>query len=76
MYDFAENPLKLQRAIAETTRENGGKTPDAEIVQARYIALGGKIVAGTVETPKAVEPLETKEEVKEEVKKVKKAKKK
>lgn len=41
MYEFAVNPLKLQRAIAETTEENGGKTPAEEIVEARYVKLGG-----------------------------------
>lgn len=41
MYDFAVNKLKLQRAIAETTRENGGKTPSEEVVKERYIKLRG-----------------------------------
>lgn len=44
-YTFATNKLKLQRAIAETTRDNGGKLPADEIVKEHYVKLGGLLAA-------------------------------
>lgn len=40
MYEFAVNQLKLQRAIAELTKEHG-KTPSEDIVKERYVKLAG-----------------------------------
>lgn len=39
--DFAANKMKLQRAIEETTKENGGVPAAEDVVKARYIKLGG-----------------------------------
>ena len=53
-YTFAVNKLKLQRALAETTKENGGKVPSDEVVKERYIALQGLLV--TEEEAKTAAP--------------------
>ncbi len=57
MYEFAVNQLKLQRAIAETTRENSGKTPSEEVVKERYVKLKGLLVedhADATDAPRRV----------------------
>lgn len=56
-YTFAVNPLKLQRAVAETTRENGGAVPADDVVKERYVKLGGLLAAeeeATTAKPRAV----------------------
>lgn len=62
MYDFAANPMKLQRAIVLAG-------PDGD-VKAEYIKLGGLLAVGHEEDAPVVE------EVVVEAPKVKKAKKK
>ncbi len=60
-YGWAENPLKLQRAIAKATEQVntvGGELTE-DLVQEWYVKLGGRVISTARKTRNAQDSTET-----------------